>query len=141
MDRTNWSAAVALQLIIALLLFVFSIYLAVTAYPVVTFFQEREVTTTYIVNVAVFVVLGALALVGWLGLRTGKLWGWWLTLPADVAICLLLVYDSLNFGLKETYFQTAAIAVLSAVVVILLLVPSARSSYFSRRSIQAADLL
>jgi hypothetical protein len=141
MHRTNWYAAVALQLIIAILLFVFSIYLAVTAYPVVTFFQEREVTITYIGNVAVFVVLGTLALVGWLGLRTGKLWSWWLTLPRGCCHLLIASLRFAKFRIEGDLLSDCGDCSVSAVAVILLLVPSVRNSYFGRRSIQVADLL
>jgi hypothetical protein len=76
MDRSKWiGTIVGIQLTNALLLFTFSIYLTLAAYPVVTFFQERSVTITYIGNVAIFVVLGALAIVGGYGLRKQQSWG------------------------------------------------------------------
>jgi len=115
MHRTRVIAAI--QLANSFLLLVFSIYLAVEAYPVVAFFQERETTVTYIVNVAVFVVLGALALISGLGLREEKLWGWWLGVSANAVNCALRTLDSLSRGLRETYFQLAVMALLSAVTV------------------------
>lgn len=127
MDRSKWiGTIVGIQLTNALLLFTFSIYLTLAAYPVVTFFQERSVTITYIGNVAIFVVLGALAIVGGYGLRKQQSWGWWLALCANAVICVLLTLDSLSLGLRETYFQPAAIALLSAASVVLLVSPAVR---------------
>jgi uncharacterized membrane protein (DUF2068 family) len=141
MDRRNWNGAIgAIQLVNTFLLFVFSIYLAVQAYPVVAFFQEREVTTAYIVNVAVFVALGILSLVCWLSLRKERLWGWWLSVSANAVICVFLTVDSLSLGLRDTYFQLAVVALLSAVVVVLLLTRSVRGRYSRRGSIQMTTL-
>src|SRR5207247_2899451 len=78
MSRTSWlGSIITMQLVNALLVFAFSIYLGVTAYPLVAFFQEREVTATYVLDVAVFVTLGLLVLVGWSSLGEGNLWAWW----------------------------------------------------------------
>ena len=58
MNRMIWHRwAIAVQLINALLLFAFSIYLGVTAYPLVAFFQDRGVSAAYVLNVAVIVTL------------------------------------------------------------------------------------
>ena len=136
MNRKNSIAVVAgLQLTNAFLLFTFSIYLAVSAYPLVIFFEERNVTLTYIGNVTIFVVLAVLALVGWWGLRKEALWAWWLAVSSNVVICALLTLDSLSLGLRDTYFQPATIAVLSATGVVLLFMPAVRRLYFMPSSI------
>jgi len=141
MKRSNWIGTVGgIQLTNAFLLFTFSIYLAVAAYPVVAFFQERNVMIAYIANVAVFVVLGVLALVCWWGLGKEELWGWWLALCANAVICGLLILDSLSLGLRETYFQPATIALLSTAGVVLLLTPAVRKLYSTRSSMQVVDL-
>jgi len=134
------SLVIAMQLLNAFLLLAFSVYFSVRAYPLVAFFQEREVTFTYANNVGVFVALGILALVGWWALRRKKLWGWLFVLSCDAFVCVFMSYDSLLLGLRETYFQLAAIALLSAVVVILLLMPDVRKYYSGVRSTQAANL-
>jgi uncharacterized membrane protein (DUF2068 family) len=137
MNRSNWMGAlVGVQLISAFLLFAFSIYLAVVAYPLVVFFGERSTTIAYIGNVAVFDVLGVLALVGWWGLRRGRYWSWWLALCASSATCLLLTLDCFSLGLQQTYFQPATIALLSAIAVVLLLTPAVRKHYCRRSSLQ-----
>ena len=79
------SLVIAMHLLNAFLLLAFSVYLSVTAYPLVAFFQEREVTFTYALNVGVFVALGILTLVGWWALRREKLWGWLFALSCDGA--------------------------------------------------------
>ena len=141
MNRRNWIGAIAaIQLVNTFLLFIFSIYLAVVAHPIVAFFQERGITITYIVNVAVFVALGILAFVCWLGLRSEVFWGWWLAVSANAVICVLLSVDSLSLGWRETYFQLAVIALLSAALVIFLFMPAVRKHYCRRTSIQAANL-
>ena len=49
MSRTSsLGTIITMQLVNALLVFAFSVYLGVTAYPLVAFFQEREVTATYV---------------------------------------------------------------------------------------------
>jgi hypothetical protein len=141
MNRRNWVRTIGgIQLTNALLLFTFSIYLAVAAYPVVAFFRERDVTITFVAYVAVFVVLGVLTGVGWWGLRKDELWAWWLALCADALVCVLLTLDSLSMGLRETHFLTATIALLSAADVVLLLMPAARKHYSRRSSMQAVNL-
>jgi hypothetical protein len=141
MNKRNWpSIMVAIQLLNAFLLFVFSAYLAVAAYPLVAFFQSREVTITYIVNVGVFMALGVLALVCWRGLRNERRWGWWVALMGNAIISVLTTLDSLSMGLRETYFQLPLIALLSGVVAISLLMPDMRDHYGSPRSIRPATL-
>jgi hypothetical protein len=137
MNNRNWiGTVVGIQLANAFLLFAFSIYLAVEAYPLVAFFEERNVTLTYIANVAVFVVLGVLLLAGWLRLRKDKFWGWRLALFADAVICITMTLDSLSLGLRKTYFQPATIDLLSAAGVSLLLMPAVRKQYSSHTSMQ-----
>jgi hypothetical protein len=141
MNKRNWAGIViAVQLLNAFLLFVFSAYLAVAAHPVVAFFQAREVTITYVVNVAVFMALGLLALVCWRGLRNERRWGWWVALTGNAVISVLTTLDSLSMGLRETYFQLPLIALLSAVVVVSLLMPDMRDHYSRPKSIQPATL-
>ena len=103
MNKRNWaSILVAVQLLNAFLLLVFSVYLAIAAYPVVAFFQERDITITIVVNVAVFMALGVLALVCWRGLRNERRWGWWVALMGNAVISVLTTLDSLSMGLRET---------------------------------------
>ena len=139
MNKRTWTRiVVAVQMLNAFLLFVFSVYLAVAAYPWVAFFQSREVTIAYIMNVGVFMALGVLALVCWRGLRNERRWGWWVALMGNAIISVLTTLDSLSMGLRETYFQLPLIALLSGVVAISLLMPDVREQYRSPRSIQSA---
>jgi len=141
MKKRNWAGiVVAIQLGNAFFLFVFSIYLAVAAYPWVAFFQERDVTITYIVTVAVFMALGVLAIVCWRSLRNERRGGWWVALMGNAVISVLTTLGSLSGGWRETYFQLPLIALLSAVVVISLLMPDMRNHYSTPRSIQPATL-
>ena len=131
MSRTSsLGSIITMQLVNALLVFAFSIYLGVTAYPLVAFFQEREVTATYVLDVAVFVTLGLLVLVGWSSLRKGKLWAWWFAVSCDALVCLFTGYDFLSCGRQDRDCVVfAAMSLSSGIVCAFLFIPDVRERY------------
>lgn len=131
MNRMIWHRwAIAVQLINALLLFAFSIYLGVTAYPLVAFFQDRGVSAAYVLNVAVIVTLGFLILAEWWYLRKQKVWAWWLAVFADASVFFLTGNDSLSCGLRDRdCLVFVAMSLSSMIACACLFVPDVRSHY------------
>ena len=131
MNRMSWHrAAIAMQLVNAIVLFGFSIYLSVTAYPLVAFFKDREVTGAYALNVTVFVTLGFLVLAEWWCLRKQKLWAWWFAVFADVFVCFFTGNDFLSCGFHDRdCLVFGAMSLSSVLACAFLFIPDVRERY------------
>ena len=131
MNRMSWhGSATAMQLVNALVLFAFSIYLGVAAYPLVAFFKDRDVTGAYAVNVAVFLTLGFLVLAGWWCLRKQGVWAWWFAVFADAFVCFFTGNDFLSCGLHDRdCVLFGAMSLSSAIACAFLFVPGVRKRY------------
>ena len=82
------------------------------------------------IAVGVLVVPGFIMLLAALGMWKDKLWGWWLALLIDLGIAVTLIYGVIDDGWRVADKEDIALAVTSAVPVLLLLIPTVRKHYW-----------
>ena len=70
-----------------------------------------------------------LATISWYGLWKQKPWGWWLAVVANLAVMSILVYSMIDDGWSYFDWDLAGLALASAVIPILLLLPVVRKFY------------
>ena len=70
---------------------------------------------------------GIVALIGWLGLRKGRLWGWFVTLLADLATLSILIYALVEDGWQTFDWKVMGMTVVTAAISVILF--TARRSY------------
>jgi len=70
------------------------------------------------------------ALVAWIGLWKGKLWGWWLTVLMDLGFVGMFVYSLVDDGWHNIDWAVVVLSVMAVVPVVYLLLPPVRSFYW-----------
>jgi len=136
MKRSGWIRfAVIMQLLYALFLLAFSVYLLALTF-VWGFRFERA--TGLILAAAILGAPGLVGLVGWLGLRREKLWGWSVAIFGDLGLLAILIYSMIDDGLRNIDWDMAGMTLVSAIVSLGLFVPAVRKFYW--RTIQPAQL-
>ncbi len=75
---------------------------------------------------------GIVALIGWVGLRKGRLWGWPIALFADLAVFVVLIYALIDDGWHNFDWAVAGMTVLSAAILAALFIPVVRRSHCQR---------
>jgi hypothetical protein len=88
---SRWiTIVIAVQLLYSLLLGSLSVYLLFLSH----FWETRtgpkpgDAAIGFIIAAAILVVPALISFAGWLGLRRGKRWAWWLSLLADALLTL-----------------------------------------------------
>src|SRR5579864_334460 len=81
---------------------------------------------------------GIVALIGWLGLRKGKLWGWSVALFADLAMLGILIYSLINDGWHNIDGKMVGMVVLAGTISAALFIPAVRRSYWQGVAAQPA---
>ena len=126
MKRSGWiSFVVVVQLLYTLFLILFPIYLLILVSGWGAVFVS-----------AVIGGPGILALIGWFGLRKGKLWGWSVSLCADLAMFGILVYSLIDDGWHNIDREMVGMTVLTAIISAALFMPSVRKQYWQRVATQ-----
>ena len=78
----------------------------------------------------VLIIPGVIMLSAALGMWKDKLWGWWLALLVDVGISATLIYSIIDDGWRVMDKEDIALASISVVPIVLLLVPGVRKYYW-----------
>ena len=81
---------------------------------------------------------GIVALIGWLGLRKGTLWGWSVTLFADLAVFAILFYVLIDDGWHNFDWKLAGVTIVTASISAALFIPTVRRSYWQRAGTPSA---
>ena len=135
---------IAMQLIYAMTLTSLSLYLLVLSLS--QFWKTRagpfrgDAAINLMIPSAILAGPALVTLMGWLGLRKEKLWGWWLALIGDAGMLGLLVYILIDDGWENFDWYMVALTVASAMVTILLLAPIVRKFYWHVAKLQSVDL-
>jgi hypothetical protein len=143
MRRSGWlKVTIAVQLFYSILLGSLALYLVFLSHFWETLPRPRigDATMNLIVPSALLAAPALLGLVGWLGLRKRKLWGWWLALLAGAGMLGMLVDSLIEDGWENFDWYMVALTVASAMVTILLLSPMGRKFYWQVAKLQSADL-
>jgi len=126
--RSGWiTGIVVLQFLYALMMLALAIYLISE-----TLDGPNAQASIAGLEIAAAVVGGPalVALVGCIGLWKEKLWGWWLTVVTDLGLVAVLVYSMMDDGWHNIDWDVLALSVITLVLVIYLLLPKVRRSYW-----------
>jgi uncharacterized membrane protein (DUF2068 family) len=129
--RSGWmTGIVALQFLYALMLLALAIYLISE-----TLDGPNAQASIVGLEIAAAVIGGPalVALVGCIGLWKEKLWGWWLTVVADLGLVAVLVYSMMDDGWHNVEWDVVVLSVIPLLVVVCLLLPPARRLYWKTR--------
>jgi uncharacterized membrane protein (DUF2068 family) len=121
---------VALQFLYALMLLALAIYLISE-----TLDGPNAQASIVGLEIAAAVIGGPalVALVGCIGLWKEKLWGWWLTVVADLGLVAVLVYSMMDDGWHNVEWDVVVLSVIPLLVVVCLLLPPVRRLYWKTR--------
>jgi uncharacterized membrane protein (DUF2068 family) len=134
--RSGWiTGVVVLQLLFTLMLLALPAYLLVLGHMAVSGNAPDAAEENSGLRIAAAVVGGpaVVALVAWIGLWRGKLWGWWLTVLTDLGLVGIFVYSLVDDGWNNIDWDVVILAVITAVPVVYLLLPVVRKFYWRRR--------
>jgi cation transport ATPase len=122
MKPSGWTGfVVILHLLYALLLIVIPIYLLALGDGWGAIFASAALGGP-----------GIVALIGWLGLRKGKLWGWCVALFADLVMFGILIYSLINDGWHNIDREMVGMTALAATISAAFFIPVVRRSYWQR---------
>lgn len=88
------------------------------------------------------IILGGpsvIALIGWLGLRKGKLWGWWVGLLSDLMLFGILTYSMIDDGRHNFDWEVAGLTLFSLAASVCLFIPTVRKFYWQSDTMQAVQ--
>ena len=122
MKPSGWiSFVVIVQLLYALLLIVIPIYLLALGDGWGAIFASAALGGP-----------GIAALIGGLGLRKGKLWGWSVALFADLVVFGILIYSLIDDGWHNFDWEMVGMTVLAATISAAFFIPAVRRSCWQR---------
>ena len=81
-----------------------------------------------------------IGLIGWFGLRNGKLWGWCLDLLSDLMLLGILTYSMIDDGWHNFEWGVAGLVFFSLVPSVCLLVPTVRKFFWQSNAMHAVQL-
>jgi len=143
MKRHGWvTVNIVMQLLYAMTLTSLSLYLLILSH----FWETRtgpkpgDAVIGLMIASAILAGPALVNLVGWLGLRKRKVWGWWLVLVGDAGMLGMLAYSLIDDGWQNFDWEMAVLTIVSAMVTILLLSPTVRKFYWRRAEMQPALL-
>ena len=120
MNRSGWiSFVIVVQLLYSLLLIAIPLYLLALGDGWGVIFASAALGGP-----------GILALIGWSGLRKGKLWGWSVALFADLAMLGILLYSQISDGWHNLDWEMVGMTVLTGIISAAFFVPAVRRSYW-----------
>lgn len=88
-------------------------------------------------------ILGApslVALIGWLGLRKERLWGWYVDLFSDLILLGILTYSMIDDGSHNFEWLVAGLTCFPLAGLVLLFAPTVRKLYWQSDSMQSVQL-
>jgi hypothetical protein len=134
--RSGWiTGVVVLQLLYALMLLALPVYLLILT-------RTSEIRSGHDASADIAglkiaaAVLGGpalVALVAWIGLWKGKLWGWWLSMFMDLGFVGMFVYSLVDDGWHNIDWAVVVLSVIAVVPVVYLLLPQVRRFYWHTR--------
>jgi hypothetical protein len=120
MNRSGWiSLVIVVQLLYSLFLIAFPVYLLALGDG-----------WGVVIASAALGGPGIVALIGWFGLRKGKLWGWSVALFADLTMLGILIYSQISDGWHNLDREMAGMTVLAGIISAAFFVPAVRRSYW-----------
>lgn len=140
--RSGWIAGVVVaQLLYGLLLLALPVYLLVLTRTseVRNGAHAAEEISGLRIAAAIVGCPAIVLLVAWIGLWKEKLWGWWLTVLADLGLVAIFVYSLIDDGWKNIDREVATLAVIAMVPVIWLLLPKVRRFYWRSGATQSVN--
>jgi hypothetical protein len=81
-----------------------------------------------------------IGLIGWFGLRNGRLWGWCVDLLSNLMLLGILTYSMIDDGLHNFEWEVAGLTFFSFAASVCLLVPTVRKFYWQSNATQAVQL-
>jgi uncharacterized membrane protein (DUF2068 family) len=120
------------ELLLALLLVGISIFLALWMRSAEVQQSLNAADEIFGLRIAalVLVIPGVIMLLAAMGMWKDKLWGWWLALLIDLSIATTLFYSVIDDGWRVADREDIALAVISVVPIVLLLIPAVRKHYW-----------
>jgi hypothetical protein len=126
MNRSGWiSFVILVQLLYSLFLVAIPVYLLILGDGWGVIFAAAALGCP-----------GIIALIGWLGLRKGKRWGWSVTLFADLTMLAILIYSQIDGGWHKVDRQMVGITILAGTILSFLFIPAVRRSYWQHLDAQ-----
>jgi len=131
--RSGWiSGVVVLQLLYTLMLLSLPLYLLVLTRASQTRNASGAAGEISGLKIAAAVLGGPalVALVAWIGLWKGKLWGWWLAVLTDLGLVGMFVYSLVDDGWHNIDWSVVVLSVMALVPAVYLLLPQVRRFYW-----------
>ena len=140
--RSGWiTGVVVAQLLYGLLLLALPVYLLVLTRTLAVRNGANAGDEISGLRIAAAIVgsPAIVVLVAWIGLWKEKLWGWWLTVLADLGLVAIFMYSLIDDGWKNIDGEVATLTVIAMVPVIWLLLPKVRRFYWRSGEVQSVN--
>ena len=143
--RSGWiTGVVVLQVLYTVMLLALPVYLLMLTRTAETRSGHDAAAEVAGLKIAAAVLGGPalVALVAWIGLWKGKLWGWWLTVLMDLGFVGMFLYSLVDDGWHNVDWAVVVLSVMALVPVVYLLLPQVRRFYWeTRRSVAPANCM